>query len=103
MNKKILIIIIIVISILLGFYSYTFAENLEITRQKIDSQLIRAIKLFGYTVIMIFTIKEIIQQAQRGDVQGIGTTVVKYLIIYACLLGLPTMLRWVESFIEGLK
>jgi len=86
------------------FYtSFSFAAEIEATRAKVDIQYGKIVKIVGYLVILLFGVKDIIQEVQRGDIQAVGSVFVKYMIVYAVLLGLPIGLRWVEDFIEGLK
>lgn len=100
--KKILFLVIICILII--FYSsIAYADSTDRTRDKIDAQVIKIIKIIGYMIILIFGIKEVIQKAQNGDIQSVVSTFVRYLIIYGVLLGLPVGLKWVEVFIEELK
>ncbi len=104
MLKKIFIMLFVIMYVCLSFYSVAFAEDeVDETRQKIDSKVIKIVKILGYFVILLFAIKDVLKELQMGDIQGIGSVVIKYLIVYAVLLGLPVALRWVEVFIEELK
>ncbi|WP_069649625.1 hypothetical protein [Caloranaerobacter ferrireducens] len=103
MRYKKILLLFISICILISFYTLAYADNIDKTRAKVDRSVTKVVKLIGYTIILLVAIKEVIQKAQAGDLQAIGSVVIKYLIIYAVLLGLPTALKWVEEFIEGLK
>jgi len=86
------------------FYTnFSFAAEVEATRAKVDVQYGKIVKIIGYLVILLFGVKDIILEIQKGDIQGVGSVFIKYIIVYAALLGLPIGLRWVEDFIEGLK
>lgn len=101
MKKSILIIVTLIV---LFNSSIVLAEDLsKDTQIKIDSQVMKIVKTIGYTVVLFYGLKEIIQEAMKGDTKAIGSVVVKYIIIYAALLGLPTALKWVESFMEGMR
>lgn len=96
--------VILIVCILMVFYAVpAFAMDVEGTRAKIDAQIIKLVKVLGYGIILVLALKEIIQKAQQNDFQAVGSVVVKYLLIYGALIGLPTAFRWVETFIEGLR
>lgn len=106
--RKFIFILLFSICLLTVFYSYTtpvFAANdnfVEDTRAKVDNEVAKLVKTIGYFIILIFAVKDTIMELQKGDIKGIGAVALKYLIVYAILLGLPKAFAWVENFIEGL-
>lgn len=106
--RKFIFILLFSICLLTVFYSYTtpvFAANdnfVEDTRAKVDHEVAKLVKTIGYFIILIFAVKDTIMELQKGDIKGIGAVALKYLIVYAILLGLPKAFAWVENFIEGL-
>lgn len=102
--KKMFGIISISLCIIIIFYtSCSFAADIDVTRAKVDIQYGKIVKIIGYLVILIFAVKDILSELQKGDIKAVLTIFIKYIIIYAALLFLPVSLRWVEDFVEGLK
>lgn len=96
--------VILIVCFLIVFYTVpAFAMDVEKTRAKIDAQVINLVKVLGYAIILVLALKEIIQKAQQNDFQAVGSVVVKYLLIYGALIGMPTAFKWIETFIEGLQ
>lgn len=95
MKKKIFILIII-ITIILIFYSTSFAANLD----KLDSTGNRILTIFrriAYWVILIKAIQDVMKCAMSGDTRSIGGIITKYILMYGALFMLPWLLKLVEE------
>lgn len=55
------------------------------------------VRRVGYWIILIKGINELIHTAMQGDTNGLGKTIMKYVLIYAALFFMPWALRQVEG------
>lgn len=95
MKKKIFILLIIM-TIILVFYSTSFAANLD----KIDSTGMRLLIIFrriAYWIILIKAIQEIMRSAMSGDTRSLGGIITKYVLMYGALFMVPWLLKLVEE------
>lgn len=96
MSKRILLIIIV--SILLIFYSsISFANSGLDNIDKVGNKILNMFRRIGFWLILIKCIQELVQCALSGGGKNVGGIIAKYVMIYGAFYLVPMLLRMVED------
>lgn len=96
MSKRVLLIIIV--SILLIFYSSTCFANKGLDNiDRVGNQILNMFRRIGFWLILIKCIQELVNCAMSGGGKNVGGIIAKYVMIYGAFFLVPILLRMVEG------